>query len=44
MTIWYYRQEMLKIIPNQYIKEKEYSLEILNSDIRSLPIFFKPLV
>lgn len=44
MTIWYYRQEMLKIIPNKFIQEKTYSSEILNSDIRSLPVFFKPLV
>ena len=42
MTIWYYRQEMLKIIPNKYITNKEYPSEILNSDIRSLPKFFQP--
>lgn len=42
MTIWYYRQEMLKIIPNKYVRDKEYSPEILSSDIRSLPRFFQP--
>lgn len=42
MTIWYYRQEMLKIIPNQYIKNTDYPPEILNNDIRLLQKYFQP--
>ncbi len=42
MTIWYYRQEMLKIIPNQYIKDTDYPPEILNNDIRLLQKYFQP--
>lgn len=39
MTIWYYKQEMIKIIPNKYIMNKDYS-NIENLSITELPKYF----
>lgn len=39
MTIWYYRQEMLKAVPNKYVKNKDYS-NILDLSISELPKYF----
>lgn len=39
MTIWYYRQEMLKVVPNKHIKNTDYS-NISNLSITELPKYF----
>lgn len=39
MTIWYYRQEMLKVVPNKHIKNTDYS-DILDLSISELPKYF----
>ena len=39
MTIWYYRGQMLKVVPNKYIANKDYS-NISNLSITELPKYF----
>lgn len=39
MTIWYYKEQMLKVLPNGYILIKDYS-NISNLSITELPKYF----
>lgn len=39
MTIWYYKGQMLEVVPNKYISNKDYS-NISNLSITELPKYF----